>query len=328
MRRRIAAKGKVGLSFLGGGSARIGGAVAHKLSSFSYLNAPRLSKYAAMQGFEILYSGPPAGQSLNEVGFELNHLISACRATLEDISIIRMAERIQFADEGYVGQLVSFDRLRFRTKNLAERPVDSAKFQLTGELSKDTPHLSRLPVMGAGPEHQSPLDHDRYSLRALSPFRRPQPVHRICAHYRRRLGEWSHDCNLPRGCATHPRIRNLRRRDGFHNSDSGIFEVLEDGVSRSREIVWCGNLERCDFCGPLHIPRLAGALTIPVDAAKHIFVWDERALGSISFLHVEPRWGWNTKAAVPHAKDWFKKIIVRPVYPRNGRDRVCAATGA
>jgi hypothetical protein len=51
------------------------------------------------------------------------------------------------------------------------------------------------------------------------------------------------------------------------NSESGIFEVLEDGVSRSREIVWCGNLERCDFCGPLHIPRLAGALTIPVDAA-------------------------------------------------------------
>jgi hypothetical protein len=45
-----------------------------------------------------------------------------------------------------------------------------------------------------------------------------------------------------------------------------------------------------------------------------IFGWDERAPGSISFQHVEQRWGWNTKETAPHAKEWCKNIIVRPVY--------------
>ena len=55
------------------------------------------------------------------------------------------------------------------------------------------------------------------------------------------------------------------------------------------------------------------AVTIPVEAAKHIFGWDERAPHSISFPHVEQRWGWNTKETRPHAKEWFKNFIVRPV---------------
>ena len=34
-----------------------------------------------------------------------------------------------------------------------------------------------------------------------------------------------------------------------HHSDPVDFEALEDSMSQSREDVWLGDLERCDFCG-------------------------------------------------------------------------------
>ena len=61
----------------------------------------------------------------------------------------------------------------------------------------------------------------------------------------------------------------------------------------------------------------AKALTIPVEAAKHILGFNEETRQA-DFLHVQRRWGWNVKDAkndtLSHAKEWFKNIIVRPVY--------------
>jgi hypothetical protein len=221
------------------------------VSSFSYLNVPRLSEYAAVQGFEILYSGPPDGQSLSELGFELNQLISAYHATLENISITSIAaERIQFAHDGYVGQLVSFDRLRFRTKNLPkERPVGSAKFQFTGDLSKD-PHIchafpSWVLVLNINPRWIT-------TATAYGLFR-PSGGHSLFAGFARITDV---DLENRRMTATALAIGQPFPEFGIfstemvgHHSESVTFEALEDSESRSREDVWCGDLERCDFCG-------------------------------------------------------------------------------
>jgi hypothetical protein len=43
------------------------------------------------------------------------------------------------------------------------------------------------------------------------------------------------------------------------------------------------------YDGVLYTFAPGRALTIPAEAAKHIFGWDERAPGNISFRHVERR---------------------------------------
>jgi hypothetical protein len=185
------------------------------------------------------------------LGWELNHLTLAYRATLENISIASIAaERIQFAHEGYVGQFVSFDRLRFRTKNLPkEQPVGSAKFQFTGDLSKD-PHIyhefpSWTLVLNINPRWIT--TDTAYGL-----FR-PSGGHSLFTGFSRIT-----DVDLENGRMTAtalavgqpvPRFDIFHTKKVVHNDDPMNFEALEDSVSRSLGSVWTGDLERCDFCG-------------------------------------------------------------------------------
>jgi hypothetical protein len=71
------------------------------------------------------------------------------------------------------------------------------------------------------------------------------------------------------------------------------------------------------YDGVLYTFAPGTALTIPVEAAKHILGFNEETRQA-DFLHVQRRWGWNVKDAkndtLSHAKEWFKNIIVRPVY--------------
>jgi hypothetical protein len=221
------------------------------VSSFSYLNVPRLCEYAALQGFDILDTGPAAGQSLHDLGYELNKLTLAFRATLENISIASIAaERIQFAHEGYVGQLVSFDRLRFRTKNLPkEQPVGATEVQFTGDLSKD-PHICHAfstwtLVLNINPRWIT-------TSTAYGLFR-PSGGHSLFTGFAR-ITDVDFESNRMTTTALAvgqpiPVCDIFRTEMVGHHSDTVTFEALEDSVSRSREDVWRGDLERCDFCG-------------------------------------------------------------------------------
>lgn len=113
-----------------------------KISQYAYLNVPRLDEFAAIEGFDIRRDGIDKNATLRSLGFELNNLMLAYRRSLEAMQIDAVAANtVDFAHEGYVGRLLSFDRLRFRTKNLPlYRPKKADDFTFTGDLKKD-PHI-------------------------------------------------------------------------------------------------------------------------------------------------------------------------------------------
>lgn len=111
------------------------------ISQYAYLNIPRLDELAAMQGFSVDHPAIDAGQSLKELGYSLNALMSAYQRTLESMSISAVAyPDIEFAHEYYIGALVSFDRLRFRTRNMPQIRPRGVSENFQGSLNHD-PHI-------------------------------------------------------------------------------------------------------------------------------------------------------------------------------------------
>lgn len=114
------------------------------ISQYCYLNVPRLDEFAALSGFEVRRQEIDNGKTLRDLGYDLNHLMGAYRRTLERIAIDAVpVAQIKFAHEGYIGQLISFDRLRMRTKNMVNhdhRGPAAANFTFSGDLKTD-PHI-------------------------------------------------------------------------------------------------------------------------------------------------------------------------------------------
>lgn len=113
-----------------------------KISQYAYLNVPRLDEFAAIEGYEIRRDAIAKDATLRSLGFELNNLMLAYRRSLEAMRIDAVAANtINFAHEDYVGRLLSFDGLRFRTKNLPlYRPKKADDFTFAGDLKSD-PHI-------------------------------------------------------------------------------------------------------------------------------------------------------------------------------------------
>jgi hypothetical protein len=111
------------------------------ISQYSYLNVPRLDELAAMLGYRIQHEPIQTGVHLSSLGYDLNYLIARFQSTLENLPLqaIPVAD-IQFAHEGYVGQIVSFERLQFRTRNLPPYRPPGGLTKFTGALNHD-PHV-------------------------------------------------------------------------------------------------------------------------------------------------------------------------------------------
>lgn len=87
------------------------------ISHLSYINVPRLSELAYRYGYKVDLRYYQEGNSLDSLGWNLNHIMSAFENTLSKLSI----DAIEFNDikelhNDYIGALVSFDRVKFRTK--------------------------------------------------------------------------------------------------------------------------------------------------------------------------------------------------------------------
>jgi hypothetical protein len=110
------------------------------IQQYCYLNVPRLDEFANLSGFTVQHPEIPEGQNLRSFGYELNAIMASYRRTLERIAIDAVpVNGISFAHEGYVGQLISFDRLRVRTRNMPlYRPHGSYTF--SGNPESD-PHI-------------------------------------------------------------------------------------------------------------------------------------------------------------------------------------------
>jgi hypothetical protein len=105
------------------------------LAQLVYINVPRLNEQAAVQGYHVDLSRYRDTQSLNSLGWELNHVMSAFQAVLPRLTLDAVPIEKLKVHEAYIGSLVSFDRVRFRTKNSSR-----LGHQFSGDLSKD-PHI-------------------------------------------------------------------------------------------------------------------------------------------------------------------------------------------
>lgn len=112
------------------------------ISQLTYINVPRLCEQAEMRGYEVDLRHYKENQTLHSLGWNLNHVMSAFHAVLEHLSVDAIPLLHAFLHESIIGAAISFDRQRFRTKNV---PMDvlagAAKPQkFTGDLAKD-PHI-------------------------------------------------------------------------------------------------------------------------------------------------------------------------------------------
>lgn len=113
------------------------------LSQLSYINVPRLSEQAQRNGFHVNLSEYKENRTLHSLGWNLNSVMSAFQSVLSHLELSAVPIPPLTLNEGYIGSLVSFDRLRFRTKNV---PMDAisvptyTKQVFCGNLQKD-PHI-------------------------------------------------------------------------------------------------------------------------------------------------------------------------------------------
>lgn len=112
------------------------------LSQLCYINVPRLCEQSEMQGRVVDLSRYREGQTLHSLGWDLNHVMSAFQTVLAQLSINAAPVQKLVLHEGYIGAPISFDRQRFRTKNIAVDLQASAVAAptFTGDLAVD-PHI-------------------------------------------------------------------------------------------------------------------------------------------------------------------------------------------
>lgn len=113
-----------------------------RLSQLTYINVPRLCEQSELQGLQVDLRRYKENQTLHSLGWELNHVMSEFRTILAHLSIDAVPMQSISLHEGFIGTPVSFDRQRFRTKNVpvevSSRVDNLPKF--TGDLNKD-PHI-------------------------------------------------------------------------------------------------------------------------------------------------------------------------------------------
>jgi len=111
------------------------------ISQYTYLNVSRLDEFAAMQGYQIRHEPVPGTTHLSELGFGLNSLMEQYRRVLTGLPVMaHPADKIGFAHERYIGQIISFERLRFRSKNVPIYRPEGHNTAFTGDLNVD-PHI-------------------------------------------------------------------------------------------------------------------------------------------------------------------------------------------
>lgn len=113
------------------------------LTQLTYINVPRLCEQAELKGFKVNLSRYREDQTLHSLGWELNHVMSSFQDVLSQLEVSAVPVQSLKVHEAYIGSPISFDRLRFRTKNIAFEAIHSTKQwrqSFIGDLSKD-PHI-------------------------------------------------------------------------------------------------------------------------------------------------------------------------------------------
>lgn len=112
------------------------------ISQLSYINVPRLCEQAEMNGIHVNLSCYNERQTLHSLGWDLNHVMSAFQSVLSRLHLEAVPIAKVTVHEAFIGTTISFDRQRFRTKNvpMLSRSASPPATVFTGSLTKD-PHI-------------------------------------------------------------------------------------------------------------------------------------------------------------------------------------------
>lgn len=112
------------------------------ISQLSYINVPRLCEQAEMKGISVDLSSYEARQTLHSLGWNLNRLMSAFQSVLSQLHLEAVPIAEVTVHEAFIGTAISFDRQRFRTKNvpMLSRSASPPPTVFTGSLTTD-PHI-------------------------------------------------------------------------------------------------------------------------------------------------------------------------------------------
>jgi hypothetical protein len=222
------------------------------ISQYTYLNVPRLDEFAALCGYQIDHDLVGPGTHLSELGYNLNRLMGQYRRVLDKLPLeAHPANRIDFAHDGYIGKIISFERLRFRNKNVPlYRPVGLTTL-FTGDLELD-PHIYhkfanwRLVVN---------VDPQWITTSTAYTLVRSTGAGSLFSGFVRVSGidlesNTMYATGLAIGLPTSPLDPLIHYEEVGKAVDMASFE---DAVTKSRSGEWSGDVEACDECGKLFV---------------------------------------------------------------------------
>ncbi len=113
------------------------------ISQLTYINVPRISQIAGLEGVQLALDSLPPFSFLNELGWELNRVMVAASEAINKLQLEAVpVEKISWDDKGLVGATLSFSTV-FRTKNgskLCKARDKRKSLAFSGDLEED-PHI-------------------------------------------------------------------------------------------------------------------------------------------------------------------------------------------
>jgi len=108
-----------------------------KLFQLYYINVPRLSLLASLQGIDLDLTQYGKINALHQLGLELLGLMSSFQKVLQNVQLKAVPLDVAVHQQDARGMVISFDHT-FRTKNVEiPKPGDSFETFFTGDLKKD-----------------------------------------------------------------------------------------------------------------------------------------------------------------------------------------------
>ncbi len=114
------------------------------LAHLFYLNIPRLNEVALKYGYKVNLQKYNERQNLHSHGWDLNYIMLAYEKLFKNLRIDALDfNRLSVIHESFIGRLVYFERIKFRTKNIdyiSGQETNEINYNFTGDLKKD-PHI-------------------------------------------------------------------------------------------------------------------------------------------------------------------------------------------
>lgn len=114
------------------------------LAHLFYLNIPRLNETALKYGYRVDLKEYNERNNLHSHGWDLNYIMLAYENLFKNLQIDALDfAKLGLIHESYIGSLVYFEKVKFRTKNInniSRQETNEVNYKFTGDLKKD-PHI-------------------------------------------------------------------------------------------------------------------------------------------------------------------------------------------